>query len=114
MGDLIGFAFLFVIFLAGYWSFVILPRQRMFRKHNKLVQTMNIGDEVITAGGIIGTIARLEADRGVAHVTIAEGIEVRVLTSALSRPFDAEEIAITSQLGVDPAADQKLRERGAH
>lgn len=114
MGEFIGFTFIMLVLLAGYWSFVILPRQRMFRKHNKYVQTLKAGDEVITAGGIIGTISRIEAERGVAYVTIAEGIEVKVLTTALSRPFDAEEVALTSQIGIDPEAEQKLRERGAH
>jgi lambda repressor-like predicted transcriptional regulator len=38
---------------------------------------------------------------------------VKVLTTALSRPFDPEEVAITANLGVDPTADQRLQQRGA-
>lgn len=111
MGEFIGFSFVMLVVLAAYWSFVILPRQRMFRKHNKYVTTLNVGDEVITAGGIVGTVARLEADRGLAYVKIADGIEVKVITAALSRPFDAEEIAISSQIGIDPTAEQRLQQR---
>jgi preprotein translocase subunit YajC len=111
MGEFIGFSFVMLVVLAAYWSFVILPRQRMFRKHNKYVMTLKVGDEVITAGGIVGTVARLEADRGLAYIKIADGIEVKVITAALSRPFDAEEIAISSQIGIDPTAEQRLQQR---
>jgi preprotein translocase subunit YajC len=111
MGEFIGFSFVMLVVLAAYWSFVILPRQRMFRKHNKYVTTLKVGDEVITAGGIVGTVARLETDRGLAYVKIADGIEVKVITAALSRPFDAEEIAISSQIGIDPTAEQRLQQR---
>jgi preprotein translocase subunit YajC len=113
MGEFIAFSFVMLLVLAAYWSFVILPRQRMFRKHNKYVRTLSVGDEVITAGGLVGTLTRMEADRGIAYVQIADGVEVKVLTTALSRPFDPEEVAITANLGVDPTADQRLQQRGA-
>ncbi|GAB4547635.1 MAG: hypothetical protein OHK0023_09340 [Anaerolineae bacterium] len=113
MGEFIGFSFLMIVILAAYWSFVILPRQRMFRKHNKYVRTLTVGDEVITAGGLVGTLQRMEEDRGVAYIEIAEGVHVKVLLTAISRPFDAEEVAIVSQLGIDPTADQKLQQRSA-
>lgn len=111
MAEFVAVAFVLLMLMAAYWSFVILPRQRLFRKHNQFVRTMAAGDEVITAGGLIGTITLMDADHGVAYVRIAEGVEVRVLTAALSRPFDAEEVALTAQLGVDPTADQRLQQR---
>jgi preprotein translocase subunit YajC len=111
MGEFIGFSFILLMLLAAYWSFVILPRQRLFRKHNQYVRTLAVGDEVITAGGLVGTITRMEADRGIAHIQVSEGVEVRVLTAALSRPFDPEEVAVNAQLGVDPTADQKVESR---
>lgn len=111
MGEFFAFSFLMLIVLGGYWSFVILPRQRMFRKHNKYVQLLQVGDEVITAGGLVGVITRMESERGIAYIQIAEGVEVKMITAALNRPFDAEEIAITSQLGIDPTADQRLNQR---
>jgi len=111
MGEFIGFSFIMIVLLAAYWSFVILPRQRLYRKHNKYVHTLKVNDEVITAGGIIGTISRMDADTGVVFVKIAEGVEVKMLTAALSRPFDAEEVALTSQIGIDPTAEQKLQQR---
>ncbi len=112
MGEFIGFSFIILVLLVAYWSFVILPRQRLFRQHNKYVRTLTVGDEVITAGGIVGVLTRMDADHGIAYVKVAEGVELKVLTAALNRPFDAEEVAITAQLGVDPTADQKIQQRG--
>lgn len=111
MGEFIGFSVILLILLAAYWSFVILPRQRLFRKHNQYVRTLGVGDEVITAGGLVGTIVRMEADSGIAYLQVGEGVVVRVLTAALSRPFDAEEVSTNAQLGVDPTADQRVRQR---
>jgi preprotein translocase subunit YajC len=112
MGEFIGFSFIILVLLVAYWSFVILPRQRLFRQHNQYVRTLAVGDEVITAGGIVGILTRMDADHGIAYVKVAEGVELKVLTAALNRPFDAQEVALTAQLGVDPAADQKIQQRG--
>ncbi len=112
MGEFIGFSFIIVVLLVAYWSFVILPRQRLFRQHNKYVRTQAVGDEVITAGGIVGILTRMDPDHGIAYVKVAEGVELKMLTAALNRPFDAEEVAITAQLGIDPTADQKIQQRG--
>lgn len=106
MGEFIGFSFVLLVLMTAYYSFVILPRQRLFRQHNKYVQTMKVGDEVITAGGIIGTITRMEAGQGIAHIKIAEGVEVKILTAALSRPFDPAEIAQSAQIGVEQPGAQ--------
>ena len=45
-----------VLGLGAYWSLVIFPRQRDFQKQQKYVNTLNVGDEMITFGGIIGRV----------------------------------------------------------
>lgn len=101
MGEFIAFSFILLVLMAAYYSFVIVPRQRIFRQHNKYVRTLVVGDEVITAGGIIGTLTQMDAEHGVAYITIAEGIEIKVLSAAISRPFDAAEVAQSAQIGLE-------------
>jgi len=109
MPEIVAFSLIVILLLGGYWSFVILPKQRAFKKHNQYVQTLGVGDEVITFGGIIGTITGMDVEAGVAYVKIADGVEVKMLTAALSRPFDAEDVSLNAQVGIDPAAEAKLR-----
>jgi preprotein translocase subunit YajC len=86
-------ATIILLFIVGYWSLAVFPKQRDFKKHQKYVQTLEVGDEVISYGGIIGTIIELNDDVGTAVLKIAEGVEVKILTAALQQKFDAEEIA---------------------
>ena len=90
------FALIGVLLLLGlgaYWSMVIFPRQRDFQKQQRYVRAAKTGDEMITFGGIIGRVLQIDAEKGIAHVEIADGIVVRMLTASLVRPYDPEEFA---------------------
>lgn len=91
-------ATILLIIIVGYWSLVVFPKQRAFKKHIRYVETMQVGDEVITYGGLIGTITKLDEEIGIATIQIAEGLEVRILAAALQQPYDPEEIARNVEL----------------
>lgn len=65
------------------WVLFIVPRQRQLRAHQQLVATLEPGDEIITGGGIYGTITRVDAD--VVDLRIAPAVEVRVARAAVLR-----------------------------
>ena len=50
---------LILIFVLFYFL-LIRPQQKRAKKHKQLVQSLNIGDEVVTSGGIVGTITVLQ------------------------------------------------------
>lgn len=86
--------FFFVIILliiTAYWSLVVFPKQREYKKHVQYVQSLQVGDEVLTHGGLIGTITELDQEVGIARVRLAQDVEVRILTAAL-HAYDPEEI----------------------
>lgn len=87
------FAIVLLLALGAYWSLVIFPRQRDFQKRQQYVSQLQTGDEMITYGGIIGRVVSVEADQGTAHVEIAPGVIVRVLSVALVQPFDPEQLS---------------------
>lgn len=93
MPEIVVLGLVMILGLGAYWSMVIFPRQREFQKQQKYVQSLNVGDEMITFGGIIGKVLDIDADHGIAHVEIAPGIVVRVMTQALMRPYDPAELA---------------------
>jgi preprotein translocase YajC subunit len=99
-GEIVAVGIVLILILAAYWSLVIFPKQRDFKKHNLYVRTLTVGDEVITFGGIIGVIARMDQEAGIAWVKVAEGVELKMLTAALSRPYQPDEVAVNATIGV--------------
>ncbi len=109
MEEFVAFSVVIILMLAAYWSLVIFPKQRAFKKHNLYVKTLGVGDEVITFGGIIGKITMMDAESGVAYVQIAEGVEVKVITASLTRPYLPEEVALNARIGVEPGIEAQQK-----
>ncbi len=77
-----GFIFIILIgFLLVYMLFV-RPQKRRQTEKQQMVNELRIGDEVLTAGGIYGTISELEDD--LVTVQIAPKTEVRVARRAIA------------------------------
>jgi len=110
MQELAILAVLMLLGMGAYWSMVIFPKQRDFQKRQRFVRTLAAGDEVITAGGIIGRVTDLEAESGIAHVELADGLVVRMITASLLAPFDPEELANQARKGLEPAAESTIEQ----
>ncbi|MEE4360763.1 MAG: preprotein translocase subunit YajC [Pseudomonadales bacterium] len=62
---------LFVIF----YFFLIRPQQKRQKEHQALIGGLSKGDEIVTSGGVVAAITRVEEDFVVARV--AAGTELR-------------------------------------
>jgi preprotein translocase subunit YajC len=85
LGDISGLtqmAPLVLIFVVFYF-FLIRPQQRKQKDHRTMLEALRRGDRVVTGGGIIGTVAKVQGDQEV-MVEISEGVRVRVLRSTIS------------------------------
>jgi len=100
MGEWAALAFVMALVFAGYWSLVVFPKQREFSKRQRFARTLSEGDEVITAGGIIGRVLEIRGAEGLALVEIAPGIVVRAVTASLLEPFDPEQLALNANMGL--------------
>ena len=70
-------SFLPIIFLAGAMYFLMIAPQRKKQKaHEKMVAALKSGDEVVTTGGMYGTITNVKDDRFV--LRIAENTKIEV------------------------------------
>ena len=68
------------------WLLFIRPQQQRVRRHQELVNALGAGDEVVTAGGIVGTVRAVDDEY--LKVEVAQGIELRVLRGAISRRIE--------------------------
>jgi preprotein translocase subunit YajC len=79
---LIQFLPLILIFVVFYFL-LIRPQQRKAKDHKTMLDALRRGDRVVTGGGIIGTVARVDSPEEVT-VDIADGVRVRILRSTIS------------------------------
>jgi preprotein translocase subunit YajC len=88
---LVQFLPLILIFVVFYFL-LIRPQQRKAKDQKTMLDALRRGDRVVTGGGIIGTVARVDNPEEVV-VDIAENVRVRVvrstITSVLARPDPA-------------------------
>ena len=78
IGQFIPLILIFVIF----YFFLIRPQQKKVKEHREMVKNLKRGDEIITSGGIIGTVERvLEDDR--IEVNISDGVKVEVIKNTV-------------------------------
>jgi len=83
---------LILIFIIFYF-FLIRPQQKRVKDHKTMVESLKRGDEVITSGGIIGTVERvLEDDR--IEVLISENIKVEIIRSTITSLLKKEKLKI--------------------
>ncbi len=65
------------------WVLLILPQQRRMKQHQAIVASLQPGDEVVTAGGVYGTITSVDEDT--LAVEVAPGVVLRVLRNAVTQ-----------------------------
>ena len=79
--DITSLAPLVLIFVVFYFL-LIRPQQKKMKDHKAMLSSLRRGDKVITGGGILGSVVKLQGDDEVV-VEIAEGVRVRVLRSTI-------------------------------
>ena len=76
IGQFIPLILIFVIF----YFFLIRPQQKKAKEHKLMVENLKRGDQVVTSGGIVGTIERvMENDR--AEIIIGDDTKVEIVRS---------------------------------
>lgn len=83
------------------WAVVIRPQQQRVRRQRDLISALELGDEVVTAGGIVGRVVGLEGDELLLEV--APGVSLRVLRLAVSSRVGPEPDSVddTGREGLD-------------
>jgi preprotein translocase subunit YajC len=76
--------FLFVLF-GAMWFVTIRPQQRRLRDQRALVSTLEVGDEVITVGGIVGRVTKVD---DLEIQLDSDGTKLRLSRAAVTQRFD--------------------------
>ena len=71
------------------YLFIMLPQRRRQSTHQKMLDALAIGDEVLTAGGIYGYVTELAQDE--IAIEVADGVELRVAKRAVAQVMPPED-----------------------
>lgn len=106
-----GMWILIVVMVVVFYFLLIRPQRKRSQEHDSMVQSLNRGDEVVTIGGMHGTIKKisddtvtLEVDKGV-RITFAKSAISRSLTQPEPEEEEEEEEAVE-----EPEEEETLEE----
>ena len=74
---------LLLIFVVFYFL-LIRPQQKKYKQHQEMVNAVAKGDKIVTSGGVIGTVTKVDAENDVVHVEVAEGVKIKVVRSTIA------------------------------
>ena len=79
---------LILIFVIFYF-FLIRPQQKRVKDHKTMVESLKRGDEVITSGGIIGTVERVMEDDRI-EINLSDNVKVQIIKSTITSLLQKE------------------------
>jgi preprotein translocase subunit YajC len=96
-----GFLILIVV-LGGLWALFVLPSKRRKNQHAAMQDSIEAGDEIITAGGLHGMVKEIDDDT--ARIEIAPGVVATLDRRAIAAV--AREVEVEVEHAADEAGDE--------
>ncbi len=72
-----------IVIFAAFYFLLIRPQQKKQKQHAELVAALKVGDEVLTAGGILGQITGVGEHYAV--VKISDNTEIKIQKASVSQ-----------------------------
>jgi preprotein translocase subunit YajC len=92
-----------VVLFAVFYFMLIRPQKKRVEQHRSLVESLDVGDDVVTIGGMYGTIRSIGDDD--LEIEVADGTVVRFLKTAVSRRVE-EPVDETEPEPAEPASEE--------
>ena len=71
-----------VLMFAIFYFLLIRPQQKKAKLHKQLIESLKIGDNVVTVGGICGKVTGVQED--IISLEIATGVKIRVTRGSVA------------------------------
>ena len=93
LGGTIGMVLMLVVMVAVFYFIGIRPQKKQEKAQNEMRNSLKVGDEITTIGGIIGKIVSIKDETCVIE-TAHERTKIRILKTAISREDEKAEDSI--------------------
>jgi preprotein translocase subunit YajC len=90
-GNFLGLLIPLMLMGAVFYFLLIRPQRRRQQAQRSLIDSVSVGDEVMTIGGIYGTVREIDDESVVLEV--ADNVDVRFVRSAIARRLVYDEDA---------------------
>lgn len=107
----LGSLLILVLPLAAIVYLMVIPQRKQRQKQQAFLSQLEVGDEVVTAGGMYGTINHIED--GVAHLEVDTDTVIRVAVTSLSRSAGSEDDSSGAAAGSDEEPADKKGKRSS-
>ena len=77
-GGMTSFLIMMVAIFAIMYFFMIKPQQKRQKEIQNFQNSLQEGTQVVTGGGIYGTVKKIDLATGIIEVKIAEGVVIKV------------------------------------
>jgi preprotein translocase subunit YajC len=94
-----------VAMFALLWLLLIRPQRAKQQQHERMIEGVDVGDEVLSSGGIYGTVRGVDDEANELHVEIAPGIEVRMDRRAVGAIVKKDETEAEEDADADEGVD---------
>lgn len=71
-----------LLFIVAFYFLIVRPQSKRAKEQRQLMESLAVGDEVLTTGGIIGRLTKLRDNYAV--ITIGKDIEMTFQKSAIA------------------------------
>ena len=82
-----------ILIFAIMYFLMIRPQQKKMKQHRAMVDALRKGDQIVTAGGLMGKVTKVGADNSEVEVEIATGVKVKVVQSTIQAVVNKTEPA---------------------
>jgi preprotein translocase subunit YajC len=72
-----------VAIVVVFWFLILRPQNKKMKDHREMVNNVSRGDTVVTAGGLIGKVAKVKDDNEI-EIDLTKDVRVRVIKSTLT------------------------------
>jgi preprotein translocase subunit YajC len=98
-----------VAMFALLWLFLIRPQRARAQAHRELLTRVEVGDEILTVGGLYGNVLAIDEEDDDLTVEIAPGTEVRIARRAVAAVVPPEEELPALEEGEAVEQDEEVR-----
>jgi preprotein translocase subunit YajC len=82
-GSLIGSLLPLIVLFAIFYFLIIRPQQQTAKKHKEMIENMKKGDKIVTSGGLIAEVAKVEDE--FFRIKLADNTEVKIVKEYVAR-----------------------------
>ncbi len=78
----------FIFLIAIMYFIIIRPQQQQAKKHKEMIEGLKKGDKIVTNGGLIATVKKVE--EAFFSIEVADKVVVKLTKDAVARKLEDE------------------------